>query len=103
LLLPSILPNNVKKCIYLDCDIVCLDDIEQLWNYDISQYCLAAVEDEDGTGHKHQGQQYRYQRLAVDDVGNNKYDQCDQITLDVTHILVNIVFVDDIGLFREKR
>ena len=57
LLLPSILPNNVKKCIYLDCDIVCLDDIEQLWNYDISQYCLAAVEDEDGT--------HNYKRLKL--------------------------------------
>lgn len=48
LLLPSILPDSINKCIYLDCDILCCGDIQKLWNYDIDEYCAGAIEDEDG-------------------------------------------------------
>ena len=40
----QLLPN-CSKAIYLDTDIVVLDDIESLWNIDMSGYSLAAVED----------------------------------------------------------
>lgn len=48
LLLPDVLPNNVEKLIYLDSDIIVEGDIADLWNYDISEYNIAAVQDENG-------------------------------------------------------
>lgn len=40
----DLLPH-INKAIYLDTDVVVLDDIEQLWNIDMHDYSLAAVED----------------------------------------------------------
>ena len=37
--------TNEEKIIYLDSDIVVLDDISKLWNYNIENYLLGAVED----------------------------------------------------------
>lgn len=37
--------TDVDKVIYLDSDIVVLDDISKLWNYDIKDYLAGAVED----------------------------------------------------------
>lgn len=45
LVLPDLLPQNIKKCIYLDCDTICLRDISFLYNTDISSYYGAVVED----------------------------------------------------------
>lgn len=36
---------GVKKLLYLDCDMVAVTDIAQLWALDLSDYLLAAVED----------------------------------------------------------
>ena len=41
LFLPDILPY--KKVIYLDCDLIVLDDIKKLWNYDVD--LIAGVQD----------------------------------------------------------
>lgn len=42
LALPSILPE-VDRVIYLDCDIVVLDNIRKLWETDLSGYSIAAA------------------------------------------------------------
>lgn len=42
---PELLDTNIDKVIYLDCDIVVRGDISELWDLDISEYFLAAVED----------------------------------------------------------
>ena len=34
-----------NKVLYLDCDIVVIDKLQDLWNKDISEYCLAAIDD----------------------------------------------------------
>jgi lipopolysaccharide biosynthesis glycosyltransferase len=44
LFIPKVLPDSVKKCLYLDCDTIILDSIEELWDFDIQAYPLAAVE-----------------------------------------------------------
>lgn len=41
--IPNILPAEVTKVIYLDCDLLLYDDIQILWNTDIGDYPLAAV------------------------------------------------------------
>ncbi len=43
-LIPQIL-THLKKCIYLDCDIVTLGDIKELYDEDLSGYAIGAVQD----------------------------------------------------------
>lgn len=33
-----LLPDSVGKVIYLDCDLLVLDDIAELWNYDMNHH-----------------------------------------------------------------
>lgn len=40
-----LLPDSVGKVIYLDCDLLVLDDIAELWNYDMNHHPLAAIMD----------------------------------------------------------
>lgn len=44
-MLPDLLPD-LSKIIYLDADLLVNTDIKELWEFDISDYCLAAVVDE---------------------------------------------------------
>lgn len=43
--IPNILPIDVERAIYLDCDLLVLDEIKKLWNYDMQNNPVAAVED----------------------------------------------------------
>lgn len=45
LLITDILPKNIQKVLYLDCDIVVLKDLYDLYNYDLGDKPLAAVRD----------------------------------------------------------
>lgn len=45
LFITDLLPQNIDKVLYLDCDIVVINSLIDLWNMDISQYCLAALDD----------------------------------------------------------
>ncbi len=45
LLLPELLDEHIEKVIYLDSDIIVKQDIIDLWNADIDNYFLAAVQD----------------------------------------------------------
>lgn len=45
LLLPELLDTNLEKVIYLDSDIIVKHDIIGLWNVNIDDYFLAAVQD----------------------------------------------------------
>lgn len=43
LLIPNLLPEDIEKVIYLDCDIVVRHDLKELWSCSISDYAIAAV------------------------------------------------------------
>lgn len=43
--LPNLLPPEVDKVIYMDCDLLVLDDITKLWNVDMQGKPLAAAAD----------------------------------------------------------
>lgn len=43
--LPVILPESVDRVIYLDCDLIVRASLQPLWDTDISNHALAAVED----------------------------------------------------------
>lgn len=45
--IPRLLPQNIKKVLYLDCDIIVTDKIDNLFNVDLETYYLAAVLDGD--------------------------------------------------------
>lgn len=45
LLIPDLLPQQLKKVIYLDCDLVVNEDIQQLWAIDVGDSHLLAVQD----------------------------------------------------------
>lgn len=43
LFMAELLPEEVHKVIYLDCDIIVDSSIQELWDIDISKYAIAAV------------------------------------------------------------
>ncbi len=43
--IPDALPIDVERVIYLDTDLIVLDDIEKLWNINIGEYPIAGVAD----------------------------------------------------------
>jgi lipopolysaccharide biosynthesis glycosyltransferase len=46
LLLPDLLPQSVDRVLFLDPDVLFLDDISKLWEIDLENRCLAAVADQ---------------------------------------------------------
>ena len=45
LLIEEILPNDIQKVLYLDCDIIVVGNLCELYNTDISDYSIAAAYD----------------------------------------------------------
>lgn len=45
ILLPSIIPSDIDKILYLDCDMIVLQSVEELFDIDIDEYALAATTD----------------------------------------------------------
>ena len=61
LIAPSILPNEVKKCIYLDADMIVCGDIKPLWSLDLAGKAVAGVKDSNAiTHHKRLGYPSKY-------------------------------------------
>ncbi|MFB3166859.1 glycosyltransferase family 8 protein [Neobacillus sp. 179-C4.2 HS] len=52
LIIPDLLDTNVHKTIYLDGDIILNEDITELWNINIEDYFLAAVNEFNKKRHK---------------------------------------------------
>lgn len=53
--IPEIFDEQVKKVIYLDCDMIARGDIIELWSYDIQGYHVGAVENLSGHTYKKLG------------------------------------------------
>ena len=45
LLLPSLLDNDIHRVLYLDCDVIVLHDLSELYAMDLSEWGVAAVRD----------------------------------------------------------
>ena len=45
ILLPEILHENIERVLYLDCDIIVLGSVKELYEIDLSEYALAACQD----------------------------------------------------------
>lgn len=46
LFLPKILSQEITKILYLDCDMICIDDINPIFQIDLSQYAVGMCYDE---------------------------------------------------------
>ena len=44
-LIPSLLDNSISKVLYLDCDILCTNNLDELFNIDISNYACGMCPD----------------------------------------------------------
>lgn len=45
IMISSLLPNDIKKIIYLDCDTLIMKNLKELWNYDLNGKIIGAVND----------------------------------------------------------
>lgn len=45
LFISSMLPNNIDKVLYFDCDTIIVNKLDELWNLNIDNYYIAAVQD----------------------------------------------------------
>ncbi|MGG3888369.1 glycosyltransferase family 8 protein [Metabacillus fastidiosus] len=45
IMIPDLLSSDITKALYLDCDMIIQEDISKLWNIDINDYFLAAVDE----------------------------------------------------------
>lgn len=43
MLLPTLLPKEIRRILYLDCDVIILQDISELYNLNLENYGVAAV------------------------------------------------------------
>ena len=60
LFVADILPVEIHKILYLDCDLIINDSIKDLWETDVTSYAVAAVED------MWSGKTDNYERLSYD-------------------------------------
>jgi lipopolysaccharide biosynthesis glycosyltransferase len=63
LLIPELLSAELKKALYLDCDIAVVEDIGPLWDTSIAEKSLLAVRDL--TGYVNQGGVTNYEELGI--------------------------------------
>ncbi len=47
LFMSDLLPDDIDKVLYLDCDIMVIHSVKELWNIDVSDVALAGVEDQE--------------------------------------------------------
>jgi lipopolysaccharide biosynthesis glycosyltransferase len=71
LLIPDLLPLEVKKALYFDCDVVVEDDLSGLWDLDIGEKSLLAVRDTIGCVSNPDGGLCNYRELGIP--GDAKY------------------------------
>lgn len=68
---PYLIPRDKSKMLYLDVDMIVLNDISLLWNIDLGDRLLAAVQDKCKTIKSHWGGISNYEELGLNP--NDKY------------------------------
>lgn len=75
----NILDRDIEKVVYLDVDLVVYGNIEELWNYDLNQYPIGAVNDYGIITSK----KYMKQKLSVISEKCNKYFNSGVLLIDL--------------------
>jgi lipopolysaccharide biosynthesis glycosyltransferase len=53
--IPELFDSSVRRVIYLDCDLIVKDDLQALWDIDLDEYAVGAVENISSTTYKDTG------------------------------------------------
>ena len=83
LLLPQLLPNSVRRVIYLDSDLVVLGDLAELWEMDFGDHCMFAAMD---AANRHLLWPAHLKHLHLDQQGiteRDKYLQSGVLVIDI--------------------
>ena len=81
LLIPDLLPLEVNKVLYLDCDLVVNDDLSELWDMDVGGKSLLAARDTIGWVDNPDGGLSNYGELGIP--GDSKYFNSGVLLLNV--------------------
>lgn len=81
LFIPSFVPSNLKRILYLDVDMLALTDISNLWNIDLEGKVLGAVTDPIGTLGNKWGGIANYKELGIS--GDAKYFNTGMLLIDL--------------------
>ena len=118
LFIGSMLPDDVSRCLYLDCDMIICDCIDELWNWDMHGCTIAAVQDTVSRETKesigaHCGEKYFNAGLLLIDLDKWRSTDVEQACLDfiaqhqgsVTHHdqgVLNGLFHQDVSILPLK-
>ena len=118
LFIGSMLPEDVSRCLYLDCDMIICDCIDELWNRDMRGCTIAAVQDTVSRETKesigaHCGEKYFNAGLLLIDLNKWRSTDVEQACLDfiaqhqgsVTHHdqgVLNGLFHQDVSILPLK-
>jgi len=81
LFIPYFIPKEMKKVIFLDVDMIMLEDISKLWNTDLGENIVAAVQDQFIQVVTRWGGVSNYEELGIP--ADNKYFNAGLMVLDI--------------------
>lgn len=98
LFIPHFIPKNIKKIIFLDVDMIMLEDISKLWNTDLENNIVGAVQDQFIQVVSRWGGVANYEELGIP--ADNKYFNAGLMVIDVekwenadiTNKVINCIF-----------
>lgn len=82
LLIPQFLPPSISKAIYLDCDMIVQEDLEELWKIDIGENYVLAVPDDNQLTFSMAVGLRNYQELGLDP--NHRYFNSGLLVINLT-------------------
>lgn len=81
LFIPFFIPETTKRVIYLDVDMIMLEDVSKLWNADLSNHIVAAVQDQFIQIVSRWGGITNYQQFGIP--ADNKYFNSGLMVIDI--------------------
>ncbi len=100
LLIPKLLPEQLEKVIYLDCDLVVKGDLEQLWQVDIGDNYVLAVHDTWIPSISSPTGRLNYKKLGLDP--DAKYFNAGILVLNLNKWRANAFSTNAIKYFRQN-
>ncbi|MBR6163911.1 glycosyltransferase [bacterium] len=88
----SLVPQEIKKVIYLDCDLVVAGEISELYNQDIENYCAGVIEDK-----------MAYEQIGILGLKNEKYFNAGVLLLNLGEIRKTKFEEDVIDYFNKNK
>ncbi len=89
--IPEVLPKSIQKALYLDGDMIIEQDLKELWNTDISDYMLGAIEDVEGIDSRN--------RLGL----SNKYFNAGVLLLNLEKIRKTDLLKDSVSYLEKNK